>query len=93
MNGGYVYFDSKLLSDIISNSESVGAHMFKNCYDIAFEAISTKKIILGNAGISTLYIFGAYIESNGTIVLMLYGDKPLACTFTSSDKDHYTIGG
>ena len=93
MNGGYVCLNSKLLADIVSNSENVGAHEFKNCYDIALEAISTKKIIFGNAEIGAFYICGMYIESNGTIVFILYGDKAVICSFSSSDKNHYTIGG
>ena len=91
MIGGYVYLNEKLANDIVTNSGTPGSHEFKNCYDIANEAISTKKFIIADVGVSRFYVFSATVE--GTIVLLLYGDSVITCTLTSADKNHYTIGG
>ena len=97
MIGGYVYLNEKLTNDIVTNSGTPGSHEFNNCYDIVKEAVSTKKIIIADIGMARFYMFSMYVEgeteAQDQIVLVMYGDQAVTCTFTSADKNHYTIGG
>lgn len=97
MIGGYVYLNEKLANDIVTNSGTNGSYEFKNCYDIVKEAVSTNKIIIGDIGMSRFYMFSMYVagasEAEDQIVLVMYGDQAVTCSFVASDKNHYIIGG